>query len=198
MLSELQKGDDVATTGGLIGRITGIKDDVVTLQVQEGVRLRVLRSAVTGRHKFNETPKSGRQGLLAQQGSFHGTIMVVEGPPLWMCIVLAGLYLVPTVVPEEKRPAFFKDHFTKTHPAWSGLAGGLHLVYEVNIDKAVSSKVDRLSNDIEDAIKKKSPDVTVGREGRDDITVSFKNPQAWPAWTQNCSSLRRELERGQP
>jgi preprotein translocase subunit YajC len=58
MLSELQKGDDVATTGGLIGRITGIKDDVVTLQVQEGVRLRVLRSAVTGRHKFSETPKS--------------------------------------------------------------------------------------------------------------------------------------------
>ena len=58
MLSELQKGDDVATSGGLIGRITGIKDDVVTLQVQEGVRLRVLRSAVTGRHKFSETPKA--------------------------------------------------------------------------------------------------------------------------------------------
>jgi len=37
---------------------SGIKDDVVTLQVQEGVRLRVLRSAVTGRHKFNETAKS--------------------------------------------------------------------------------------------------------------------------------------------
>jgi preprotein translocase subunit YajC len=58
MLSELQKGDEVATSGGLLGRITGIKDDVVTVQVQEGVRLRVLRSAVTGRHKGSETPKS--------------------------------------------------------------------------------------------------------------------------------------------
>jgi preprotein translocase subunit YajC len=48
MLSQLKKGDEVATTGGLIGRISGIKDDEVTLQVQEGVRLRVLRSAVTG------------------------------------------------------------------------------------------------------------------------------------------------------
>jgi preprotein translocase subunit YajC len=48
MLGQLKKGDDVVTTGGLIGRITGIKDDEVTLQVQEGVRLRVLRSAVTG------------------------------------------------------------------------------------------------------------------------------------------------------
>jgi preprotein translocase subunit YajC len=48
MLSELKKGDDVSTQGGIIGRITGIKDAEVTLQVQEGVRIRVMRSAVTG------------------------------------------------------------------------------------------------------------------------------------------------------
>jgi preprotein translocase subunit YajC len=49
MLSQLKKGDDVVTSGGVLGRITGIKEDEVTLQVQEGVRLRVLRSAVSGR-----------------------------------------------------------------------------------------------------------------------------------------------------
>jgi preprotein translocase subunit YajC len=32
----------------LIGKITGMKDSEVTLQVQEGVRIRVLRSSVTG------------------------------------------------------------------------------------------------------------------------------------------------------
>ncbi|HLK90758.1 MAG TPA: preprotein translocase subunit YajC [Polyangia bacterium] len=48
MLSELKKGDDVATQGGVIGKITGIKDNEVTLQVQEGVRIRFLRSAITG------------------------------------------------------------------------------------------------------------------------------------------------------
>ena len=48
MLGQLKKGDEITTTGGLIGKITGIKDDEVTLQVQEGVRLRILRSAVTG------------------------------------------------------------------------------------------------------------------------------------------------------
>ena len=47
MLMELKKGDEVETQGGLIGRISGIKDDEITLQVQEGVRLRVLRSAIT-------------------------------------------------------------------------------------------------------------------------------------------------------
>jgi preprotein translocase subunit YajC len=51
MLSELKKGDDVVTTGGIVGKVSGIKDDEITLQVQEGVRLRVLRSAVAGRHK---------------------------------------------------------------------------------------------------------------------------------------------------
>lgn len=50
MLSELKQGDDVVTTGGLVGRISGIKDDLVTLQLQEQVRVRVLRSAITGRY----------------------------------------------------------------------------------------------------------------------------------------------------
>ncbi|HEX3901471.1 MAG TPA: preprotein translocase subunit YajC [Polyangia bacterium] len=49
MLSELQQGAIVATQGGIIGKITGIKDNgEVTLQVQEGVRIRFLRSAITG------------------------------------------------------------------------------------------------------------------------------------------------------
>ena len=48
MLSELKKGDEVATQGGIIGKITGMKDNEVTLQLQEGVRVRVLRSSVTG------------------------------------------------------------------------------------------------------------------------------------------------------
>jgi preprotein translocase subunit SecD len=51
----------------------------------------------------------------------------------------------------------------------------LHLVYEVNVDKAVSSKVDRLSSDIEDHLRKDKGvnDVAVSREGRDDIVFTF-------------------------
>jgi len=48
VLSELKKGDDVVTSGGIIGKISGLKDAELTLQLQEGVRVRVLRSAVTG------------------------------------------------------------------------------------------------------------------------------------------------------
>ena len=48
MLSELKKGDMIVTQGGIIGQISGLKDGEVTLQVQEGVRLRVQRSSITG------------------------------------------------------------------------------------------------------------------------------------------------------
>jgi preprotein translocase subunit YajC len=56
MLSELKKGDDVSTSGGMIGKITGMKDAEVTLQVQEGVRVRVLRSSVTGLYPAPTAP----------------------------------------------------------------------------------------------------------------------------------------------
>ena len=50
MLSELKKGDEVVTQGGLIGKISGITDAELTLQVQEGVRIRVTRASVQGRY----------------------------------------------------------------------------------------------------------------------------------------------------
>lgn len=92
--------------------------------------------------------------------------------------VLAVLYLIPTVVPENKQPAFIKNHFEKRIQLGLDLQGGLHLVYEVNVDKAVSGKVDRLSSDLEDRLRKDKGvnDLNVNREGRDDIVITFKNP----------------------
>jgi preprotein translocase subunit SecD len=94
-------------------------------------------------------------------------------------VVLAVLYLTPTAVsiyaPEVELPAFFK-HFNKRIQLGLDLKGGLHLVYEVNIEKAVSGKVDRLADEVEDALKKKGAAVTVTRSGRDDIAITFKVP----------------------
>jgi preprotein translocase subunit SecD len=92
--------------------------------------------------------------------------------------VLAALYLVPTVVPEDKQPAFIKRHFTKRIQLGLDRQGGLHLVYEVNVDKAVSDKVDRLATDVEDKLRRDKgvKDVVVSREERDFIVLTFKNP----------------------
>ncbi len=92
--------------------------------------------------------------------------------------VLAVLYLVPTLVPEDKQPSFIQKHFEKRIQLGLDLQGGLHLVYEVNVDKAVSDKVDRLASDIEDRLHKDKGvgDLAVSREGRDDIVLTFKQP----------------------
>ena len=45
-LGNLQKGDEVVTNGGIHGRITGITDVVVTMEIAEGVRIKVNRSSV--------------------------------------------------------------------------------------------------------------------------------------------------------
>jgi preprotein translocase subunit YajC len=58
MLGALKKGDMVVTRGGLIGRIAGVSDKLVTLELQEKVRVRVLRAYIDGKHSeaVDETP----------------------------------------------------------------------------------------------------------------------------------------------
>ena len=55
MLQRLGKGDEVITRGGLIGKITGVSDDnVLVLELQEKVRVRVPRAYVEGRWEGKE------------------------------------------------------------------------------------------------------------------------------------------------
>lgn len=46
MLSNLQKGDEVATTSGLLGRVRKIEEDYVVLQVGEGMELKFQKFAI--------------------------------------------------------------------------------------------------------------------------------------------------------
>ena len=46
MVAELSKGDEVVTNGGTLGKITGVDDNFVTVEVAEGVRIKVQRAAV--------------------------------------------------------------------------------------------------------------------------------------------------------
>ena len=56
MLASIKKGDTVITQGGLHGRVTGLTDQVATLEIAEKVRVKVSRAyiaAITAR----ETPE---------------------------------------------------------------------------------------------------------------------------------------------
>jgi preprotein translocase subunit YajC len=48
VLANLQKGDNVVTSSGIYGQITGITDTTVTLEIAEKVRIKVSRNAVAG------------------------------------------------------------------------------------------------------------------------------------------------------
>jgi preprotein translocase subunit YajC len=47
MLSSLGKGNEVVTSGGIIGKVTAIGDNLVEIKVAEGTLLRVQRHAIT-------------------------------------------------------------------------------------------------------------------------------------------------------
>ncbi|MBN1365874.1 MAG: preprotein translocase subunit YajC [Syntrophaceae bacterium] len=46
MLDNLAYGDLVMTTGGIHGKITGLADAVITLEIADKVRIKVARSAI--------------------------------------------------------------------------------------------------------------------------------------------------------
>jgi preprotein translocase subunit YajC len=47
MLSKLGAGDEVVTAGGILGRITDVSDNFLTIEIAEGVRIKVQKSQVS-------------------------------------------------------------------------------------------------------------------------------------------------------
>jgi len=49
MISAIQKGDQVVTTGGMHGRVDLIDEDTVSVEVAEGVKVKVSKEAISVR-----------------------------------------------------------------------------------------------------------------------------------------------------
>lgn len=47
MLAKLTSGDEVVTSGGILGRITEVGDTFVTVEIAEGVRIKVQRGQIS-------------------------------------------------------------------------------------------------------------------------------------------------------
>lgn len=61
MISNLKKGDRIITSGGLHGRITGIDDTTLTLEIADKVRVKVGRSNVAGMVQPASQPQSEKK-----------------------------------------------------------------------------------------------------------------------------------------
>ena len=47
LVSKLASGDEVVTTGGMLGTVTEVGDTFVTLEIADGVRIKVQKSQIT-------------------------------------------------------------------------------------------------------------------------------------------------------
>jgi preprotein translocase subunit YajC len=47
MLARLASGDEVVTAGGILGRIAEVSDTFVTLEIADGVRIKVQKTQIT-------------------------------------------------------------------------------------------------------------------------------------------------------
>ena len=46
LISDLQKGEEVLTSGGILGKITNVNDDFITLEIAKDVSLKIQKNAV--------------------------------------------------------------------------------------------------------------------------------------------------------
>jgi len=57
MLNALKKGDRVVTTGGIYGRITGMDNTTLTVEIADKVRVKVARGNVSGLAQSASSPQ---------------------------------------------------------------------------------------------------------------------------------------------
>lgn len=70
LLGGLKKGDKVMTTGGMYGSVAQVQDDLVTLQVADGVRLRFARQAI--QNVIQDEPKEAAKPTLPPAPTGNG------------------------------------------------------------------------------------------------------------------------------
>ena len=50
-LTEVKRGDEVVTSSGILGRVEGINDNFVTLEIADGVKVKMLRNQIATSQK---------------------------------------------------------------------------------------------------------------------------------------------------
>jgi preprotein translocase subunit YajC len=57
MLDNIEKGDDVITSGGIHGKVVGVSDQVLTLDVGDKVKIKVSKEFIAQKKSAEETQK---------------------------------------------------------------------------------------------------------------------------------------------
>ncbi|MEW6057330.1 MAG: preprotein translocase subunit YajC [Bdellovibrionota bacterium] len=62
LLDKIKYGDEIVTNAGFFGKVTGITDKVLTVEIADGVRVKMLKSQVASVNPNLATGKSPEQG----------------------------------------------------------------------------------------------------------------------------------------
>lgn len=57
MINQLQKGDEIVTNGGILGKISKVEDQIIHLEIADNVIIRVRKNTVAGTAKTPDTTK---------------------------------------------------------------------------------------------------------------------------------------------
>ena len=61
MVSAVERGDMVVTNGGIHGKVTGVSDDILTVEIADRVRVKMNRSAVATRTSTEKKPADKKE-----------------------------------------------------------------------------------------------------------------------------------------
>jgi preprotein translocase subunit YajC len=61
MVDNLKTGDRIITSGGLHGRVTGVSESVLTVEIAEKVRVKVNRGSVSGLMQSSSPPSTPKK-----------------------------------------------------------------------------------------------------------------------------------------
>jgi len=57
MMAALKRGDSVITSGGILGKIEGITEQFITLEIADGVRIRILKNQIASNAELGVAQK---------------------------------------------------------------------------------------------------------------------------------------------
>lgn len=65
MIASINRGDEIVTIGGFMGTVREVREDSFQIEIAEGVRVRILKSAVQTKRASNNTANAANQGATA-------------------------------------------------------------------------------------------------------------------------------------
>jgi len=68
LVDELKKGDNILTGGGLYGKVIDVKEDILKVEIADGVRINVKRDTIAGLTDIGPAKEKSAKGKPAKKG----------------------------------------------------------------------------------------------------------------------------------